>query len=254
MPYFTLCSILALALFVSAQSLPLEREDVHAVAAGSGRGVSAQWSPRKLNRKTQDRTGYPPNGDYGAGAASGHYGCRFYRDGPPAELFRELKELVLIEPHPMFVLSEMAEYLHQERACPLIYRDIMSRQAEEQIIKGVREHLQDYLNGNSPQSIDEDPCPTRYNITFFPSRYPRYVVEVVCSEPTDAKARSCTFCSTTTRPPTARSGFCRSHILTAMAFLTKDPNDPDCPSANGNLQTWRMCSHPDIGVGCRCLS
>ena len=216
-----------LALILSAASLP------HATHDEDG------TSPGKLKR--------------GAPASSGNdatnpsvfgYGCSCYRTGPPEEDIMWLKSLAVDEPHPMLTLSELAESIHRSLVCKRC-PDSINQQGEDDTVKEVTRRMHIYLNITRQQN-SVDPCLPVYNINFYPKRYPRYLVEVTCPQPTEEQASSsCSRCS-------GGSGIICFSYLDKISFLSNDPKDPLCPHATS--QSWKRCPDKMVGVGCSCLA
>ena len=228
-------SVLTLAFIFSAQSLPFAHE------------VDKHMNSGKLNDKTQE-PGFSPRG-------SASSGCTCDQNGPPTQQLEVLKHELLYKPHPMFLLSEMAENLHQERYCSSKCQGILSPQTEMEIPGYVRDVILGYLNAYTIPSTEEHPCPPHFNITFYPKRYPRYLVEVVCGEPTNGNTRTCSYCSLDSKSSSrkVKSGRCYTYHLANMPYLTQDPIDHGC-AVTDEEQIWHHCILPDVGVGCRCAS
>ena len=153
----------------------------------------------------------------------------------------------------MFLLSEMAENIHQNKLCPHLCDGTMSPQVEEDTRDDVNKTMMEYLNGIA--TSDTDPCPPRFNVTYYPKRYPRYLVEIVCdTDGPHVKRRSCSYCSLGDNRPSdqiVQSGFCRKYSLRQMQYLTKDPHASGC--SRSGPPTWHQCILPDVGVGCECV-
>ena len=178
--------------------------------------------------------------------------CTCDENGPPTQQLEVLKHELLYKPHPMFLLSEMAENLHQERHCS----SKCSPQREEEIPGYVRDVILGYLNAEIPNT-EEHPCLPHFNITFYPRRYPRYLVEVVCGEPTSGpfiNTRRCCYCSADeSSSRKVKSGSCYTYHFAHMPYLTQDHVDHGCAGPDEG-QIWHRCILPDVGVGCRCAS
>ena len=216
-----------LALILGAASLPHD--------GGSG-GGAAGTQHQKLKRRGaagNDDDATPNPSMFG-------YGCSCYETGPPEKDIKWLKRLAIQEPHPMLTLSELAESMHRSivcRHCPIS----INQQGEDDTIKEVTKRMYAYLN-ITRQHTSQDPCLASYRISFYPKRYPRYLVEVECSGPIEEYASRNPHCS-------GGSGTVCFPYLYKMWFLSNDPHDPRCPS--DNVQSWEKC-HISIGVGCSC--
>ena len=237
--------LLALLFFLDATiSLPLAEE----AAMSPGVGVGAA-DPREWNRRAPGFAGSPAMAsdageDVDATIPSQltmfGYGCSRYPTGPPVEDLNNLKEHAVIDPHPMLMLSEMAESRHRHIVCKNVPEGPISQQAEEDVVKKVTKEMLGYLNANVPQK-SQDPCPSIYNITFYPKRYPRYLVEVVCSELAEDRVSDCAHCSS-----------CFKYFgQRMMLYLTSDLNDSLCTSSPDH--PWQLCEQR-VGMGCSCSS
>lgn len=251
-------SIFLLALLFHSQSVPFSP-----IASDEGakqHGPSA-FLEQKQNLRTEERPGNAdgsnrPHGSYSSSARQTSLTVPYQRcicdeNGAPVDKLEELKHYALFHPHPMFLLSEMAEKLHQYKVCE-ICPDILSRQTENDIITSVKTSMLNYLNNNLDK-IDIEHCPPRYNITYNPKHYPRYLVEIVCSAPSRndhiEEALSCSYCSLN-KHLSMESGICTQYIRSDMPYLTNDPHEPGCVSTD-NPPIWHRCVL-DVGAGCKC--
>ena len=229
-------SFFTLALIASTQALPF----AGAEGEKSGLDLSRCGATAGFSENEQLTPGYRCN-------------CSPPADPELLKLLKGLRYNLLQEPHPMFLLSEMADNIHQHRLCPLICAGATSPQVEEDISACVISTMLDYMN--SVVVPDTEPCPPKFNITYYPNRYPRYLVEVVCTAPTDGphvKLRRCPYSSVgdgKSSRPTVRTGFCRSYTLGRMQYLTNDPHDDGCEGS----PNWRTCTLQDVGIGCTCV-
>lgn len=224
MPYYSLLSVvIAIALIISAaESLPFALAHEHTKGGG-------ERSPGELNEKPQSFQRSPG----GTVTNTSENSCICEHDGPPEDMINELKK----EPHPMFLLSEVAENLHRQFHCTSQCQEYISSQTEEEIPGRVKKNILSYLNGAADSTV---PCPTRFDITYYPKRYPRYLVEVVCTDEKD-KPRQCTLCSS----KGSNSTRCLPYIFGKnMRYLINDSEDSDTPS-------WHEYSQ-SVNVGCTC--
>lgn len=249
----TYSTLLVLLLFFSAQALPFKPPK----AARNRGDVFTHWN---LNNIKEANNPAQPEGTPRESPSRGYIldgGCSCYHDEnmPPADMLMKFRDIFFSEPHPMLILSQMAEYIHQTKSCLSLRDGIYSKQFEEETVADVRNTMLHNLNGNAAPGSNMGPCPSWYNVTFHPNRYPRYLVEVVCSDPSNdppLSARSCSYC-TDDKATTQRSGHCYSYHLRDMLVLTKDPNEPGCELPDGTPPTWQKCSLSEVGVGCKCL-
>ena len=165
---------------------------------------------------------------------------------PPEHMINEIKVHLQEKPHPMFFISEMAEMLHRR----LYYVNNHPNQCgyyepiENKTIEQVKENILSYLNNRRLPTEADVACPPRYNIAYYPNRYPRYLVQVECprsSAVSDGGCRS-TSCG--------HGRECRPYQLDDMLYLTKDQND--CPSEDVDSSGWSKCRAIEVGVGCKC--
>lgn len=229
MPNISLLSVvIAIALiFSAAESLPFAFVYEHSKGGG-------QWSLGKLNERSQSSGG-------SQGGSASDSSCICEHDGPPEDMLKDLKEKVLKGPHPMFLLSEMAENIHRQSHCRSYCQGTISQQSEEEIPGDVKRKILSYLNGAVKSTLS---CPPRFNITYYPKRYPRYLVEVVCTDEED-KPRSCTLCSSGSE----NSLRCLPYKFgEPMHYLTNDPEDSECRS---DTSSWHECTR-SVDVGCTC--
>ena len=249
---YALLLFLALSFVFSAHCLPF----THEIVSNKLRG-GKQWTPGVLNERPRESAASA----HGAAAPA----CVCHHERPPADMVERLKNELFSRPHPMFFLSEMAEKRHKERHCTFTdcgQRPI-SPESEQTIPGYVREVILGYLNSNTLPTIKEEPCPPLFNITFHPKRYPRYLVEVVCTENLIGpviKNRECSYSPSGDAVP-AESGSrkmvnskkCHTYHLGNMPYLTQDLDD--CPLTEVERResdSWHQCLLPDVGVGCRC--
>ena len=231
---FVQFSFLLLALLYNAQSLPFASNN----GGLGGNALLTQERPEPAG-------GSSTTNDYVDEVSSltlpYYYRCRCDQSGPPVNMLESLKRDVFRDPHPMYILSETAEFLHQYIICqncgPVMADEQMEDEAAERV-KGIM--LQSL---NTLQTSDT--CPPRYKITYNPKRYPRYLVEVVCSEKSEHNVErelSCSMCSS----DSTERGTCRKQWRANMPYLTNDPSVPGCAR-----EGWHSCLI-DVGVGCRC--
>ena len=243
--------LLLLLFFGALQALPFTPK----AAARNRGGVFAHLNLGKLNKDRNQPEGSPRGSAKSSSITDGVCSCDPNR--PPAELLAEYREDISSEPHPMLLLSQMAEDIHQKESCTSLCSGTHSNQLEEEIIAKVRSIIMKYLNVNVSQDRNRGPCPSWYNVTFHPKRYPRYLVEVVCSNPSDdssEKDNSCSYCSND-KAHTQRRGHCFRYplALREVQILTIDPNELNCELPDGTPPTWNKCFLPDVGVGCKCV-
>lgn len=239
MRYYSLFSVVVtiVSIFNAAESLP----STFAYEDGKRGG---QWSPGKLNENPPR----PGDNEGGSVVRASEISCICELDGPPADLLEDLKEYVLSNPHPMFLLSEMADKLHHKFHCDSKCLGIQSRQTEDAIPGQVRRTMLRYLNGAVQNT---EPCPPRFNITYYPKRYPRYLVKVDCTDG-EGKSRQCSFCSSEGHGSINNKGNCLAYEFGGnnMHYLTQDPRAEGC-TLSSDIPTWHRCEVP-VTVGCRC--
>ena len=237
MPNYSLLSVvIAIALiFSAAESLPFAFAHEHTKGGG-------QSSPGRLNEKTQSFQ----RSQGGTVTNTSENSCICEHDGPPEDVLKELKKEVLHRPHPMFLLSEMAENLHRQMHCHSKCLGFISSQTEEEIPGRVKNTILNYLNGAVDSTV---PCPTRFNITYYPKRYPRYLVEVVCTDEED-KPRRCTLCSAEGGRIVGNSPRCFPYDFGGkyMYYLTNDSEDS---GHNSDTSSWHIRIR-SVPVGCTC--
>lgn len=227
MPNYSLLSVvIAIALISAAESLPFAFAHEHTKGGG-------ERSPGKLNEKTQSFQ----RSQGGTVTNTSENTCICEHDGPPEDMINELKEY----PHPMFLLSEVAENLHRQFHCSSKCQGIISSQTEEEIPGRVKNAILSYLNGAVDSTVT---CPTRFNITYYPKRYPRYLVEAVCTDEED-KPRRCTLCSS----GGSNSTRCLPYKFgKLMHYLINDSEDS---GHNSDTSSWHKCIR-SVNVGCTC--
>lgn len=181
----------------------------------------------------------PPDVADGDGTTMFGYGCDHYDPGPPAETLRVFRNMILDKPHPMFLLSEMAESYHRNTICNLPSSSL-TQQLESRVATIVTNHFLTYLNNGETQ---QEPCPSRYNITYNPNHYPRYQIEVICSE-RSGEMQDC-HCSHQS------SGCFKLLSQKDYHYLKRDTPVDTLSGRTPSNETWKMCSR-NVGVGCSC--
>ena len=227
------CCLVALALFLDATCLPFHPgSDAHD-SDTSDAGPHLGKLKRMVSLGTEE-------GNVGVEATNPSvfgYGCSCYQTGPPEDDMMWLKKLAVEEPHPMLVLSELAESMHRHLVCKDHCPGSINPQGESDIVKDVTTLMLTYLNTTTQQRT-QDPCPPIYRIRHYPKRYPRYLVDVVCPE------SGCSQCSS------GASGICSPSLGPKMPYLTSDPSDCVGASTTSGV-TWEKCGL-EVGVGCSC--
>lgn len=250
MSYFSShLALLVLVFSFCTQALPFTPK-----GPSNHRDADAQWNLGKLNQMASDPPDVPPSGNTEYTGGTG-YECSCDHDRPPAKMIANLKDDISLAPHPMFLLSEMADGLHQKKACSSLCEGVYSKQLEETIVAEVRSIFMHYLNTSNAHSSAYGPCQSWYNVTFNPDHYPRYIVEIVCSDPlseSPEKAPSCSFCSND-KDQHSISGHCIQYELEQMQILTRNPNEQGCKLPDGDPPHWRRCHLLRVvGMGCKC--
>ena len=176
------------------------------------------------------------------------YGCDCTRSGPSSEELEWLKTFAAWNPHPVLLFSEMAESVHRSKIC----RDFvcetdhpLSQQNEDDIVRDVTKIMLNYLNRRDSQ-VDDLSCSLVYNVTYYSSHYPRYLVEQVCAKVTDGSiVHPCTCSQCSPHPNSERCSL--NHYV--MPYLTSDPNEPGCKATEEIA--WHRCQM-EAGAGCSC--
>lgn len=164
--------------------------------------------------------------------------CRAHE--PPQDMLDRLTKKVVSEPHPMFLLSEMAEKKHRDRHSQTAKDYCEGGQRLNATINFVKNHFKDYLNRLLPPNTN---CSEKYEITYDPNRYPRYLVQVVCS---NEFSENCS-CS-------ASQSRCETHRPSSVMYyyLSRGSCSQGVPHSQNS--TWTECLDDQVGVGCKCRS
>ena len=168
----------------------------------------------------------------------------------PSDMIDELKRGVMSEPHPMFLISEMAEMLHRERYNILNLGDCtLNQEALDETKKSVFRTVLGYLNNSGVPSEDDVGCPPSYAISYHPDRYPRYLVQVKCGKKSSKIVpRNELQCSDS--PSDGTSRVCEPYHLGDMMYLTTDPPASIlCTRMSDTV--WYKCRATSVGVGCK---
>lgn len=180
-------------------------------------------------------------------ATSGNESCS--DNAPPENVINGIREHLQEKPHPMFLISEMAEMLHRKLYYRYNYPNECdhSQQVEDKTIDQVRRKILQYLNNNRLPTETDVACPPRYNITYYPARYPRYLVQVECTASSGVSDHN--GCQSLT----CGSGReCRPYQLDDMLYLTKDQTDCHSQRGEPDPSGWSTCRAIEVGVGCKC--
>ena len=138
-------------------------------------------------------------------------------DRPTEEQIGDLMQELWTEPHPMFLLSERAEKLHQKRFCERAYGICDNPQVEKTVKDSVINNITSYLNSNLNAS---NPCSPSYTIDYDTRRYPRYLVKFNCN-----------------------SAHTHIHKVGPMHYLQLNEES-----------IWVRTTYPDEPIGCICPS
>ena len=176
----------------------------------------------------------------------------------PSDVIDRLKQDESIESkllHPMFLISEMAEMLHRKRYRALMGNYCTSNQEALELIKtSVFSTVLGYLNNSGVPSENDVGCPPSYNITYYPDRYPRYLVHVECRNTSSVIVpRTEVQCPGSADMNTIRkSRTCESYHLGDMMYLTTSPSANTTILCSPLSDTeWYKCRATSVGVGCR---
>ena len=156
-------------------------------------------------------------GDMGSDNSNACANCP-NRPVPTEEQIGDLMQELWTEPHPMFLLSERAEKLHQKRFCERANGICDNPQVEKTVKDSVINNITSYLNSNLDPS---NPCSPSYTIDYFPDRYPRYLVQVNCN-----------------------LAHAHIHKVGPMHYL----------QLNEESSIWVRTTYPDVALGCICPS
>ena len=119
--------------------------------------------------------------------------------------------------HPHFLLGEYLENIHRDLFCRED-ENIRCEQEQPQLVEDIKadviKNYTTFLNKNRKSSS----CSTTYQVDYYPDRYPRYLVQVQCGDPT------------------------HKITLDNMLYLKHENS------------TWNIEKGRDIGIGCRCGS
>lgn len=140
----------------------------------------------------------------------------------PEEKLKQLRKKVrTVSPHPSFLLSEMAEYIHREKFCNSISKNdetIFCENENPQLSEDVKTNttgdLLRYLNPNT------DTTGQKYKIAYNADHYPRYLIQVDC-------------------PCTAQT---KLKVAGKMFYL------------QNTTSGWDLRQHAEAVVGCQCSS
>ena len=142
----------------------------------------------------------------------------------PLERINDVKRFMKDENkyiHPHFLLGEYLENLHREEFCNSVNTDVENILCEDeqspQLINDIVakvSNYSDYLNSHGTQSS----CSSTYKVSYHADRYPRYLVQVQCSNPNDRIT------------------------IGKMLYLQYEDS------------TWITKEHNDVAIGCRCGS
>ena len=121
--------------------------------------------------------------------------------------------------HPHFLLGEYLENLHREMYCSSINLEAENIVCEEDQAQLVNEDIVPLVRNYSAYLNDRSAsCGPTYQVDYHPNRYPRYVVNVHCSNTNDR----------------IRAGL--------MRYLQYDASD----------STWNFHQDDDVAIGCQC--
>ena len=168
----------------------------------------------------------------------------------PSDVIDQLKRDVMSKPHPMFLISEMAEMLHQEQ---YNHSNLGNCTPNQDALNETKERVfgtvLGYLNNRGVPSEDDVGCPPSYNISYHADRYPRYLVQVVCrNRSSEIVPRNEVQCSNSSDNRATR--MCEPYRLGDMMYLTTNPPSGIlCDSTSDPV--WYICRATSIGVGCR---
>ena len=229
---FAICSPYNHLLISALASILLLTLTAHAMPISQGAACPPSTGSQSTSGGSQSIS--PEQNSDSDDGTTGNDSCS---DGaPPEHMINDIKVHLQEKPHPMFFISEMAEMLHRRLYYVNNYPNHCGyyEPIENETIEQVKEKILSYLNNNRLPTEADVACPPRYNIAYYPNRYPRYLVQVECPSSSVVSDGECR--STSCGPGRE----CRPYQLDDMLYLTKDSSG------------WSTRRAIEVGVGCKC--